>query len=48
VSRLLAERGPVYAAAADITVDTSERSAAEVVEEIQLALGRSERWKSST
>ena len=48
VSRLLAERGPVYAAAADVTVDTSERSAAEVVEEIQLALGRSERWKSST
>ena len=48
VSRLLAERGPIYAAAADVTVDTSERSAAEVVEEIQLALGRSERWKSST
>lgn len=48
VSRLLAERGPVYAAAADVTVDTSERTAAEVVEEIQLALGRSERWKSST
>jgi shikimate kinase len=48
VSRLLAERGPVYSAAADITVDTSERTADEVVGEIQLALARSERWKSST
>ncbi len=48
VSRLLAERGPVYAAVADVTVDTSERTAAEVVEEIQVALARSERWKSST
>jgi shikimate kinase len=48
VTRLLAERGPVYEAAADVTVDTSNQSAAEVVEEIQLALGRPERWKSST
>ena len=48
VSRLLAERGPVYAAAADMTVDTSERTADEVVGEIQQALARSERWKSST
>ncbi|MBP1690033.1 MAG: Shikimate kinase [Deltaproteobacteria bacterium] len=48
VTRLLAERGPVYAAAADITVDTSERTADEVVAEIQQALARSERWKSST
>ncbi|MCC6763181.1 MAG: shikimate kinase [Deltaproteobacteria bacterium] len=48
VTRLLAERGPVYAAAADVTIDTSERSAEQVVEEIQQALGRSEQWKSST
>ena len=48
VARLLAERGPIYAAAADVTVDTSERTAVEVVQEIQQALGRSERWKSST
>ncbi len=48
VARLLAERGPAYAAAADITVDTSERTADEVVGEIQSALARSERWKSST
>jgi shikimate kinase len=48
VTRLLAERGPVYAAAADVTVDTSERTADEVVGEIQQALARSERWKSST
>ncbi len=48
VTRLLAERGPVYAAAADVTVDTSDRTAHEVVHEIQQALGRSERWKSST
>lgn len=48
VTRLLAERGPIYAAAADITVDTSERTADEVVGEIQQALARSERWKSST
>jgi len=48
VTRLLAERGPVYAAAADVTVDTSERTAEEVVGEIQQALARSERWKSST
>ncbi len=48
VRRLVAERGPVYEAAADVTVDTSERTADEVVEEIQQVLGRSERWKSST
>ena len=48
VTQLLAERGPVYAAAADITVDTSERTADQVVGEIQSALVRSERWKSST
>ena len=48
VTRLLAERGPAYAAAADVTVDTSERSADQVVAEIQQALARSERWKSST
>ena len=48
VVRLLAERGPVYAAAADITVETSERTADEVVGEIQRALARSERWTSST
>jgi shikimate kinase len=48
IDRLLAERGPVYAAAADVTVDTSEHTADEVVREIQQALARSERWKSST
>ncbi len=48
VRRLLAERGPAYAAAADVAVDTSERNVEEVVEEIQQALARSERWKSST
>jgi shikimate kinase len=48
VARMLAERGPAYAAAADVTVDTSERTADEVVGEIQSALERSERWKSST
>jgi shikimate kinase len=48
VARLLAERGPVYAAAADITVDTSERTADDVVREIQRALAGSERWTSST
>lgn len=48
VARLLAERGPVYAAAADVTVDTSEHPADQVVRDIQQALTRSERWKSST
>jgi len=48
VTRLLAEREPSYAAAADVTIDTSDRSADEVVQDIQQALGRSERWKSST
>ena len=48
ITRLLAERGPAYAAAADVTIDTSNRSADEVVNDIQQALGRSERWKSST
>jgi len=48
VTQLLAERGPAYEAAADVTVDTSEHSADEVVQEIKQALARSERWKSST
>lgn len=48
VRKLLAERGPAYAAAADLTVDTSDRAADEIVAEIQQALARSERWKSST
>jgi shikimate kinase len=48
VTRLLAERGPVYASTADVTIDTSEHTADEVVREIQQALARSERWKSST
>jgi shikimate kinase len=48
IARLLEERGPIYADVADVTVDTSERTANEVVGEIQQALARSERWKSST
>lgn len=48
VTRLLAERGPFYEAAADVTIDTSEHTADGVVAEIQQALARSERWKSST
>ena len=48
IERLLAERGPIYSAAADVTVDTSEHTADQVVQEIQQALTRSERWKSST
>jgi shikimate kinase len=48
VARLLAEREPTYAAVADVTIDTSERTAEQIVEEIQQALGRSDRWKSST
>jgi shikimate kinase len=48
VTRLLAERERFYAAAADVTVDTSDRTVDEVVAEIQQALVRSERWKSST
>ena len=48
VDRLLAERGPVYTDAADITIDTSEHTADQVVREIQQALARPERWKSST
>jgi shikimate kinase len=48
VTRLLAERAPAYAAVADVTVDTSERTAEQVIEEIQQALERSDRWKSST
>ncbi len=48
VTQLLAERDSVYAAAADVTVDTSDRTADEVVGEVQTALARSERWKSST
>ena len=48
VKRLWEERAPAYAAAADVTVDTSERTADEVVAEIQQSLARAERWKSST
>lgn len=48
VARLLAEREPAYAAAADVVVDTSEHDAEQVVEEIQRALASAERWKSST
>ncbi len=48
VARLLAEREPAYAAAADVVVDTSEHDAEQVVEEIQRALAGAERWKSST
>ena len=50
VERLLAERGDAYGAA-DLTVDTSTRTADEVVEEIRTQLAeieRSARWKSST
>ncbi len=50
IERLLAERQEAYAAA-DLTVDTSERSAEEVVEEIREQLAeveRSGRWKPST
>lgn len=48
VARLLVDREPAYVAAADVTVDTSDRTADEVVGEVQSALARSERWKSST
>jgi shikimate kinase len=51
IDRLLAARGPAYAAAADVTVDTSTRGADDVVEEIREQVGRFERerqWKSST
>jgi shikimate kinase len=51
VERLLAARAPAYAAAADLTVDTSERGVDDVVEEIRERVRRFERerqWKSST
>jgi len=51
VERLLAERGPAYARAADVTVDTSDRKVGEVVERVHEEIGRLERtnrWKSST
>jgi len=49
IERLLGERREAYASA-DLTVDTSERSADEVVEEIRKQIGDSERsgrWKPS-
>ncbi len=51
VERLLAERSPAYASAADVTVDTSGRSVRQVVEQVREQVGRLERtnrWKSST
>jgi len=51
IDRLLAERRAAYEAAADLTVDTSDRSVDEVVVEIQQSVARIERggpWKSST
>jgi shikimate kinase len=48
IARLLEARRPAYEAAADLTVDTSDRSVDEVVEEIRrLVAGREpdERWK---
>jgi shikimate kinase len=51
VERLLAERGPAYERAADVTVDTSDRKVGEVVERVHEEIGRLERtnrWKSST
>ena len=51
VERLLAERGPAYQRAADVTVDTSDRNVGEVVESVREHIGRLERtnrWKSST
>jgi shikimate kinase len=51
IERLLAVRKSSYDAAADVTVDTSERAVEDVVEEIRERVGRIERerqWKSST
>jgi shikimate kinase len=51
IERLLAARKPSYDAAADLTVDTTERAVEDVVEEIRERIGRFERerqWKSST
>ena len=51
VERLLGERGPAYERAADVTVDTSDRTVGEVVETVHEHMGRLERtnrWKSST
>ena len=51
IIRLLDERHAAYEAAADLTVDTSDRSVDEVVEEIRrnvVAVGCGGRWKSST
>jgi shikimate kinase len=51
VERLLGERRGAYAAAADLTLDTSDLSVDEIVEEIRESLPgleRGARWKSST
>jgi shikimate kinase len=52
IERLLADRRPSYDAAADLTVDTTDRRPEDVVEEICERVGRFERerqqWKSST
>jgi shikimate kinase len=51
IERLLAARRPVYAAASDVTVDTSARGIDDVVEEIRTSVERVEhksQWKSST
>ena len=51
VERLIAERRGAYAAVADLTLDTSDLSIDEVVEEIRESLPgleRGARWKSST
>ena len=42
IVRLQAERGPVYEAVADLTVDTSSRTADDVVSEIRMMVGRDE------
>jgi shikimate kinase len=51
IERLMRERRPAYTAAADVVLDTSDRSVDQVVEEIRGRIGRFERdnrWKSST
>jgi shikimate kinase len=51
IERLLAARRPAYAAASDVTVDTSARGIDDVVEEIRTSVERVEhesQWKSST
>src|SRR5207244_1326023 len=51
IEQLLAERGPAYAAAADVMIDTSGRSVDDVVDHVYERLGdleRNDRWKSST